>query len=78
MGSRQRPRVGRHNLFSNGTSVLSSVDYDKVIKAYDHLGHLKDKIVSPDIEKQTTRDLSMYTQTEALMNVFNENTMIEA
>ena len=55
----------------------TSANYDQVVKAYDKLGHVKEKIIAPNIAKTKSRDLSIYMQTEALRNVLNDNYRLE-
>ena len=56
------------------TQQQSTVNYDNVVKAKDsQLAHVPNKIVSPKIHHQRSRDLGIYMQTEALKNVLNDN-----
>jgi hypothetical protein len=55
------------------SATRTCANYDKVVEAYNKLGHVKQKVTSPDLRKLPSRDMSIYMQTEALRNVLNEN-----
>ena len=59
---------------NDGTNQMrTSADYDKTVKAYNLLGHVKNKVISPNFKAAPSRDLGSYMKTEALMNILNDN-----
>ena len=49
------------------------MNYDKCVKAWYKLGHVKEHVKGFAIGSQLPRDISMYTQTDALYNIMMEN-----
>jgi len=54
-----------------------SIDAELISSGLKKLGHVSQRITSPNFSQNLARDLGYYRQTEALLNVFNENEKID-
>ena len=50
-----------------------NINYEKMLKGYEKLGHMKKLSVPFDMGKSKSRDMSMLMQTEAYKNILYDN-----
>ena len=66
-------REKRKGIYKN-YDAPEQLNYDNCLKAWFKLGHVKEHVKGgPVFGNQLPRDISMYTQTDALYNIMMEN-----
>ena len=61
------------NLVSTPPDYSHSIDQLKVTSGYMSMGHITNKVNSPNISQTCARDLGYYKQTDAVFNVLRDN-----
>ena len=61
------------NLIEIPPDYTHSIDQDKVTNSKMNLGHVVNKVTSPNLSTTCSRDLGYYRQTEAVFHVIREN-----
>lgn len=56
---------------------LFNINYEKMLRGYDKLGHMKKLSVPFDMSKIKSRDMSMMMSTEAYKNILYDNYKLE-
>ena len=66
-------RDKRKSIYKN-FEAPEQLNYDNCVKAWFKLGHVKERVRGgPAFGNQLPRDITMYTQTDALYNIMMEN-----
>lgn len=65
------------NLIELPVDYSLSINHEKVKKGQDNLGHVSQKVVTPNMSLNPARDLGFYRATEAIFNVMRENENIQ-
>ena len=61
------------NLVNLKNDYSGSIDANQVGQGFNKLGHLSQKIISPNFNLVKSRDLGFYRETEAILNVLRDN-----
>ena len=61
------------NLVELPRDNMQSINPDKVSQGLKKLGHISQKVISPNLTLNPSRDLGYYRETEAILNVLRDN-----
>ena len=61
------------NLVELPTDYSHSINPENVNKGLHNLGHISQKVISPNMSLNPARDLGFYRATEAIFNVIRDN-----
>ena len=61
------------NLVELPRDNMQSINPDKVSQGLKKLGHISQKVISPNLTLNPSRDLGYYRETEAIFNVLRDN-----
>ena len=69
--------MGISNLIELPTDYSHSINPDYVNEGLKNLGHISQKVISPNMSLNPARDLGFYRATEAIFNVIRDNENIQ-